>query len=284
MGRWFRVVRTPVGIVGVGLLTLVLLLAVFAPILWGDKANAVDTNNLLAGPSAAALARHGQPRPRPVLPRPRRDEAVADPDAVRGGARHGRRPAARHGSAAARPPGRTVGRDPGQPARRLPRAAAGALLRRHLRRRCARCRPGRRPRRRPGFRAAVPDAGRRRRGARVRRRRPDRGGGRLPDPAPARAAQRRRAAHRQRHDHRRRHPAELRRAVLPRPGRAVAVVRLGQADAGRPVRHLRPPARRARARHHGDPRRTRLQPHRRGDRGRVRRARRDRPGPGHAAG
>ncbi|WP_426565124.1 dipeptide/oligopeptide/nickel ABC transporter permease/ATP-binding protein [Angustibacter sp. McL0619] len=52
MGRWSRVVRTPVGIVGVGLLTLVLLLAVLAPILWGDKADAVDTNNLLAGPSA----------------------------------------------------------------------------------------------------------------------------------------------------------------------------------------------------------------------------------------
>ncbi|MDH2412907.1 dipeptide/oligopeptide/nickel ABC transporter permease/ATP-binding protein [Nocardioides sp. CER19] len=50
--RWSRVLKTPVGIAGVGLLTLVLLLAVFAPILWGDKANAVDTDNLLAGPSA----------------------------------------------------------------------------------------------------------------------------------------------------------------------------------------------------------------------------------------
>ena len=29
-----------------------MLLAVFAPILWGDKASAVDTENLLAGPSA----------------------------------------------------------------------------------------------------------------------------------------------------------------------------------------------------------------------------------------
>jgi oligopeptide/dipeptide ABC transporter ATP-binding protein len=53
MRRWSRVVRTPVGIVGVGLLTLVLLLAVLAPILWGDKADAFDTDNLLAGPSAA---------------------------------------------------------------------------------------------------------------------------------------------------------------------------------------------------------------------------------------
>jgi peptide/nickel transport system permease protein len=51
-GRWHRVLKTPVGIVGVGLLVLILLLAVFAPILWGDKASAVDTDNLLAGPSA----------------------------------------------------------------------------------------------------------------------------------------------------------------------------------------------------------------------------------------
>ncbi|MEQ6900831.1 dipeptide/oligopeptide/nickel ABC transporter permease/ATP-binding protein [Nocardioides sp. YIM 152588] len=50
--RLSRVLRTPVGIVGLGLLTLVLLLAVFAPILWGDRADAVDTDNILAGPSA----------------------------------------------------------------------------------------------------------------------------------------------------------------------------------------------------------------------------------------
>ncbi|GAA1950580.1 dipeptide/oligopeptide/nickel ABC transporter permease/ATP-binding protein [Nocardioides panacihumi] len=50
--RWSRILRTPVGIVGVGLLTLVVLLAIFAPMLWGDKAGAVDTENLLAGPSA----------------------------------------------------------------------------------------------------------------------------------------------------------------------------------------------------------------------------------------
>jgi oligopeptide/dipeptide ABC transporter ATP-binding protein len=50
--RWSRILRTPVGIVGVGLLTFVVLLAIVAPILWGDKASAVDTDNLLAGPSA----------------------------------------------------------------------------------------------------------------------------------------------------------------------------------------------------------------------------------------
>jgi oligopeptide/dipeptide ABC transporter ATP-binding protein len=45
-------VRTPVGMVGLALLTLVLVLAVLAPMLWGDRADAVDTDNLLAGPSA----------------------------------------------------------------------------------------------------------------------------------------------------------------------------------------------------------------------------------------
>ncbi|TIC80482.1 dipeptide/oligopeptide/nickel ABC transporter permease/ATP-binding protein [Nocardioides sp. GY 10113] len=50
--RLARVLGTPVGVVGVSLLTLVLLLAVFAPILWGDRADAVDTDNILAGPSA----------------------------------------------------------------------------------------------------------------------------------------------------------------------------------------------------------------------------------------
>ena len=50
--RWLRVLRTPVGIVGVSLLVLVLLLAAFGPLLWGDRATAVDTNNLLAGPSS----------------------------------------------------------------------------------------------------------------------------------------------------------------------------------------------------------------------------------------
>ena len=52
MSRMTRIVRTPVGLTGVTLLVLVLVLAVVAPILWGDRADAVDTDNLLAGPSA----------------------------------------------------------------------------------------------------------------------------------------------------------------------------------------------------------------------------------------
>jgi peptide/nickel transport system permease protein len=44
--------RTPLGISAIVLLLLVLATAVFAPILWSGKADAIDTNNLLAGPSA----------------------------------------------------------------------------------------------------------------------------------------------------------------------------------------------------------------------------------------
>ncbi|MBM7517101.1 dipeptide/oligopeptide/nickel ABC transporter permease/ATP-binding protein [Nocardioides nitrophenolicus] len=47
-----EVLRTPVGIAGVGLLTLLALLAVLAPLLWGDRATQTDTGNMLAGPSA----------------------------------------------------------------------------------------------------------------------------------------------------------------------------------------------------------------------------------------
>ena len=49
--RWVRAMRTPVGLVGLTLLTIVVLLAVFAPILWHGRADAVDTSNILAGPS-----------------------------------------------------------------------------------------------------------------------------------------------------------------------------------------------------------------------------------------
>ncbi len=49
--RWGRAMRTPVGLVGLTLLTIVVLLAVFAPILWHGRADAVDTSNILAGPS-----------------------------------------------------------------------------------------------------------------------------------------------------------------------------------------------------------------------------------------
>ncbi|AIY19300.1 ATP-binding cassette domain-containing protein [Pimelobacter simplex] len=46
-----EVLRTPVGIVGVTLLTVLVLLAVLAPLLWGDRATATNTGNMLAGPS-----------------------------------------------------------------------------------------------------------------------------------------------------------------------------------------------------------------------------------------
>jgi len=50
--RWTRVLRTPVGLSATVLTVAVLLLAVLAPLLWTDNANAVDTSNILAGPSA----------------------------------------------------------------------------------------------------------------------------------------------------------------------------------------------------------------------------------------
>ncbi|CAI9406957.1 dipeptide/oligopeptide/nickel ABC transporter permease/ATP-binding protein [Nocardioides sp. T2.26MG-1] len=49
--RWRSVLRTPLGIAATALTVAVLVLAVVAPILWTDDANAVDTGNILAGPS-----------------------------------------------------------------------------------------------------------------------------------------------------------------------------------------------------------------------------------------
>ena len=53
LGRWLAVLRTPVGLSAGVLLAVVLLLAIVAPVIWTHQANAVDTNNILAGPSAA---------------------------------------------------------------------------------------------------------------------------------------------------------------------------------------------------------------------------------------
>ena len=50
--RWIEVLRTPIGLTATVLMVGVLALAVVAPILWTDQANAVDTGNILAGPSA----------------------------------------------------------------------------------------------------------------------------------------------------------------------------------------------------------------------------------------
>ncbi|MGD9958058.1 dipeptide/oligopeptide/nickel ABC transporter permease/ATP-binding protein [Nocardioides sp.] len=50
--RMLRVLRTPLGLTTSALLAGALLLAVLAPILWSDEANVVDTDRILAGPSA----------------------------------------------------------------------------------------------------------------------------------------------------------------------------------------------------------------------------------------
>jgi len=47
-----RTLATPLGATAAGLLAVVLLTAIFAPILWGEQADAIDTGNILAGPSA----------------------------------------------------------------------------------------------------------------------------------------------------------------------------------------------------------------------------------------
>ena len=52
MRRWMNVLRTPLGLAATVLTVGVLVLAVVAPILWTDEANAVDTSNILAAPSA----------------------------------------------------------------------------------------------------------------------------------------------------------------------------------------------------------------------------------------
>src|SRR4051812_578159 len=50
--RWFSVVKTPVGATAAALLAVIALLTVFAPMLWGERADAVDSAHLLAGSSA----------------------------------------------------------------------------------------------------------------------------------------------------------------------------------------------------------------------------------------
>jgi oligopeptide/dipeptide ABC transporter ATP-binding protein len=50
---FLRVLRTPLGSTAGVLITTVLLTAIVAPVLWGPDADVIDTNNLLAGPSAA---------------------------------------------------------------------------------------------------------------------------------------------------------------------------------------------------------------------------------------
>src|SRR3954468_22513719 len=57
MRRWMSVLRTPLGLSATVLTVGVLLLAVVAPILWTDDANAVDTSDLLHAPSPAHWAR-----------------------------------------------------------------------------------------------------------------------------------------------------------------------------------------------------------------------------------
>jgi oligopeptide/dipeptide ABC transporter ATP-binding protein len=49
--RWLHAFRTPVGVAALLLLGTVLTMAVVAPIVWGPRAAAIDTSQMLAGPS-----------------------------------------------------------------------------------------------------------------------------------------------------------------------------------------------------------------------------------------
>src|SRR3954464_6200679 len=51
-GRWRRVVRTPLGLTATALVVAIAALAVLGPVLWGSGAGAVDTDAILAQPSA----------------------------------------------------------------------------------------------------------------------------------------------------------------------------------------------------------------------------------------
>ena len=54
--RWRGVLRTPIGGSAAALLAAVLLLAILAPILWSDRADAIDTSQILQGASSAHWA------------------------------------------------------------------------------------------------------------------------------------------------------------------------------------------------------------------------------------
>jgi peptide/nickel transport system permease protein len=53
--KWLAITRTPMGATAALLLVLVIALAVFAPIIWGDRAAQVDTDAISQGPSSEHL-------------------------------------------------------------------------------------------------------------------------------------------------------------------------------------------------------------------------------------
>ena len=174
------------------LLAAVLLLAIFAPVLWSADASAIDTFAILQGPSA----RHwlgtnnlGQDVFYRVLVATRLSVGLAA-----GGDRDRRRlrPRARHRAAGRRPPRGPAGHLGHQRRGRVPRAAARAVLRGDLRRRRAGRAAGDRLRVRPRVRPPGAHAVRLGRGPRLHRGGPDRR--RVPVPAahPARPAEHRR--------------------------------------------------------------------------------------------
>ena len=112
---------------------IVLLLAIFAPVLWSAQAIGDRRRQPAAGPVGQALARHEHSRPGHLLPGPRRHPAVGRARPRRDRDRRRLRPRARHGTADRRPP-RGPGHHLGHQRRGgVPRAAARAVLRGDLR-------------------------------------------------------------------------------------------------------------------------------------------------------
>ena len=227
-----RLPRTPAGIAGTMLVTLMVVLAIIGPPIWGAEAERIDTAVILQGAVGRAPARHRQPGPRHPRPGAGRRPALADPRPAGHAHRRvgrGRPRRAALGAAAAAP--RRAGHRHGQRAGRLPRAAAGHVHRGRLR---GSAREGAvlgiGVAIAPGFARLTQTLAASVAGADYVSAARMLGVARRADHDAPRPAQHRRAADPQRSPRRwAARCSALRRDVLPRPGRAAAVVRLGPA-------------------------------------------------------
>jgi len=55
LARWARALRNPMGIAAATMLSIVILLAIFAPIIWGEQADTINTDVISQGPSLEHL-------------------------------------------------------------------------------------------------------------------------------------------------------------------------------------------------------------------------------------
>ena len=99
-----RILRTPLGIAAVMLLALVVLTAIFAPIIWGDAGGCRRHRQPARRPVGRAPDRHRPPRPRPAAARARRHPPLARARPARDVRERHRRADPRHGALPARAP------------------------------------------------------------------------------------------------------------------------------------------------------------------------------------